>query len=471
MSDDIDSLSDLRTRLNRLAARQEWPLLLEEARRVGAAYPDAWEPAYHEGRGLLETGAYEHADHHLLLCMDRFPAMPQFAVLYCYVGGRSMDPQAALERWITMQSRMPDAPGLRIGLAHAYKAAGQIDKSEQMIAESLQRMPGNVALLVQYADIAAYRRDWDTAATRWEVVRRVAPDRLDAVVGSIAALRQSNRLDEAEALAREALQANPDDADLNTSYAATAAARQDWPETVKRLRRVLELTPDSVPAAVGLVGALQRTGQAAEAEQAARAGLQHHPDHEALLTEYATMATKAQRWPDAAERWQQVYERCADRANTFYEYVVALEHTEKWTLADEISTEAVAFAPDDLKLLKQHAWLAEKRFEFNEAATRWQVITRKFPDDEDATAANRRVRKLGSKEARDAARDEFASVNAPVRGSMRVPVKPQGPPRGPVPEGPTALDILITGAPTGITTVPRKPPTLGAKLRRLFGGS
>jgi predicted Zn-dependent protease len=468
VSDSEDSLSEFRTRLSDLAARQEWPVLLAESRRIGEAHPDMWEPAYQEGRALLETGAYEHADHHIQLCMDRFPNLPQFAVLYGYVGGRSLDPEAAVERWASMQARMPDAPGLRIGLAHAYKAAGQLDKSERMVSDSLQRMPNNVALLVQYADLAARRNDWDTAATRWAVVRKMAPERLDAVIGSIAALRQSNRLDEAEALAQPALQAHPDDPDLNTSYAAIAAARQDWPETARRLRRVLALTPDSAVAAVGLVGALTRLDKTIEAEQAAEAALRHHPDHEVLLTEYAAIAVKEQRWPQAVVRWQQVYERCADRASTFFAYIDALEHADQLNLADEISTEAVAFAPDDLKLLKQHAWLAEKRIDYAEAATRWQVIKRKFPGDEAANEATMRVRKLHSKDSRDAARDEFATANAPVRGSMRPPIKPQGPPRGAPDAGPTALDILLSGAPTGVKPPP-PPPTFGAKLRRLFG--
>jgi len=474
VSDTTDTIATLRTLLGQLSTRQDWPALLAAARQAAAAYPEDWEIAYHQGRALLETGAFADAELYLQQCMDRFPSLPQFLVLYCYVGGRSLNPQAALERWVTMHGRMPYAPGLNLGLAQAYKAAGRLEEAERFAGEALPRFPGNIALMSLHADLASQRRAWDEAVTRWRAVRAQAPDRVDAVIGEIGALRQSDRLAEAEALAEQALRNHPDHIELNTSYAAIAAARQDWADAADRLRRLLELAPDNLPAALGLVGALQRQGQLEEAEQVAATALERHGDNEALLTAYAAIASHSKRWDIAADRWKQVYDRCPARTSTYHAYVRALGEANRLPEAEEISGEALGFAPADRALLMQNASLAELRLDMTEAQTRWQAVKRKFPADEAIAAEMVRLRTFMRQETQKLARDNMALAHAPIRGSMRPPAKPQGPPRPPPTMAPTALDLLLTGAPAPASLRPPPGPTrnelLWARIKKMFRG-
>ncbi len=111
MSDRTETIATLHTLLGQLSARQDWPALLQAARSAAQAFPTDWEIAYHEGRALLETGAFAEAETFLHGCMERFPTLPQFLVLFCYVGGRSLSPDAALERWATMHARWPRRNG------------------------------------------------------------------------------------------------------------------------------------------------------------------------------------------------------------------------------------------------------------------------------------------------------------------------------------------------------------------------
>jgi tetratricopeptide (TPR) repeat protein len=474
VSDTADPIATLHTLLGQLSVRQDWPALLQAAGEAAAAFPGDWEIAYHQGRALLELGDFAQAERFLHQCMDRFPALPQFLVLYCYVGSRSLAPPAALERWVAMHGRMPHAPGLNLGLAQAYKAAGRLDEAERFAAEALPRFPGNVALMSLYADLASQRRAWNDAVTRWQAVRALAPDRIDAVIGEIGALRQSDRLAEAEVLAEQALRTHPDHIELNTSYAAIAATRQDWGDAADRLRRLLDLAPDNLPAALGLVGALQRQGRLEEAEQVAATALERHGDNEALLTAHAAIASHSKRWDVAAERWQQVYERCPARTTTYHAYIRALGEANRLPQAEEISGEALGFAPADRALLMQNASLAELRLDMTEAQTRWQTVKRKFPDDEEVAAEVTRVRKVMRQETQKLARDNMALAHAPIRGSMRPPLKPQGPPRPPPSMSPTALDLLLTGKPAPESMRPPPGPTrneqLWARIKKMFRG-
>ena len=53
------------------------------------------------------------------------------------------------------------------------------------------------------------RRDWALASERWGELRRTFPDDASGYVRGAAALRNAGRLDEAEALAREAVSRFP----------------------------------------------------------------------------------------------------------------------------------------------------------------------------------------------------------------------------------------------------------------------
>lgn len=469
MSDPLDSLPDRCRQLDQLAANRDWPALLVAARQAGADFPEAWEPAYHEGRAMLESGAYEHANHFLLLCMDRFPSLPQFAVLYGYVGARSLNQDDCAARWQQLHGRLPDAPGVRIGLAQAWRATGRPAQAEQILAEGLQRLPDHLPMLVQYADSAALRRDWNTAADRWDAVRARAPERMDVLIASVSALRQANRLDEAEALARQGLAAEPGNPELNTSYAAIAAARQDFPTVALCLQRVLAASPDNASAAVGLVAALLRLDRGDEAEAAAEAALAHHPDHEVLLTEYAAIASRAARWPAAVARWKQVYQRCPARITTYQQYIDALVHNDDLADAEEIASEAVGFAPDDRALLMAHAHIASLRLDTQESQQRWGKLKRRFPDDPEIAEAALKARKLQFREVTQKKLDDGAIMRQPVRGSIRRIEKPQGAPRTTL-TGPSALDIIMSGAALPQAAPAPAPPTgVSGFMKRLFG--
>jgi tetratricopeptide (TPR) repeat protein len=458
---------DFRRALDALSQRRDWPALLDAARQAAEAHAEAWEPVYHQGRALLEMGEYEHADRFLLGAMERFPTLPQFAALFGFVGARSLGAEESAARWESLHGRLPDAPGIRVGLAQSWRAIGRPEAAERLLEEGIARTPESVPLLVHYADAAAQRKDWDTAARRWHAARTRAPERIDLAVAQIGALRQAGRLDEAEVLARQAVAVQPTDPDLNTSMAAVAAARDDWATVASCLRRVTETTPRNLSAWIGLTAALVRQERLDEAEAAATAGLAHHKDNEALLAEYAGIASKRQNWIQAALRWKQVYKTCPPRQHTYFSYADALLKSDQLDAAEVVSAEAIGFAPDDRALLMQNAEIATARQDPTESKRRWTELRRKYPDDPEVTEAATAAVKTLARDKVAEAKDEAIGKLAPVRGSIRIVEKPKGPER-PLQSGPIALDRLKSGLPPAPPKAP-PPKGVGGLLRLLFG--
>ena len=474
MSGQIEPLDEFRRKLARASGRRAWPAMIEHAQRMRSAHPDEWEPDYYEARGMIESGRYEDAEHLLLLAMDRFPRQAALPILYGESGLRRLGPAASIERWQSLRTRLPDEPNMYMGLASAYAASEQPDEATRVIEQGLLHLPGNVALLENRAQLAWTRQDWNAALLDWSAVHAAAPEHETATVFMIRALARLERTDEADALAMEEMAKRPEDVELAVSYASAAQHAGDAAESVRRWRLVHQMAPQYPFGALGLGRALAGEKAFAEADAVLAEGLRHNPDHVALLTEYAANASRAGKWDAAADRWGAVYDRCPSQTKIYIEYIKALEQAQRLDRADEIASEAVGFAPDQLGLHRRYAAVASLRGDNIEALRRWEEAARLFPDEEAAKTGLRRAQKALERDRKLVEADEEAERNRTPASSLSTAPVYSGPPRV-VPAGPTALDLLMSGKAAGAMAIPTPQPTgwaaLRRKFQRVFGGA
>jgi len=78
------------------------------------------------------------------------------------------------------------------------------------------------------------RHDWAAVAARWHDTRIRYPNRWFCHVGEALGLCHLNRLDEAEALLREAMNRFPDEPQPVLDHARVALLRRDWGEALVR---------------------------------------------------------------------------------------------------------------------------------------------------------------------------------------------------------------------------------------------
>jgi predicted Zn-dependent protease len=244
--DDADSwLSEARDRFPhdiglaslyaRLAQRQRDTT--EAVRRWQAVrdeFPDDPTGAICLAAVLRESSQFETAESVATEGLQRFPDTPGLLVEHAFATHMRQDWQTAAGRWEAARTRQPEHHiGYVLG-AQCLRNLGRVDDAEALLRTAIERFPDLAVPLVEFAWTAHVRRDWASAVDRWEAVAARFPNELARYTGAAQALRELQRLDEAEAMLAAAVTAFPNEQGLLSEHAGLAHFRRDWPEAARR---------------------------------------------------------------------------------------------------------------------------------------------------------------------------------------------------------------------------------------------
>jgi predicted Zn-dependent protease len=144
------------------------------------------------------------------------------------------------------------------------------------------------------------------ALALWQQYRDRHPDDPAARIGLGKALREAGRLDEADAVLQDAVNRFPQELWVHFNYALVANRKKDWPEAVRRWEALRDSFPHAPQGYTGLGVALSLAARPEEAEIALGEAVRRFPDKYWARFHHACVASLAQRWQQAAERWNQV---------------------------------------------------------------------------------------------------------------------------------------------------------------------
>jgi tetratricopeptide (TPR) repeat protein len=281
--------------------RRLWPEALRRWQVVRERFPD--DAAGFLGKANALRGAGHLAEAEALLCeaVQRFPEHEAIAVAYASLASQRRDWPEALHRWAAVKTKFPKNADGFLGAANALRAAGRLDEAELLLSEAARRFPDHAGIAVAGAAAASERRDWAEALARWDRVRRLLPNQVQAYLGILDALNEMGRLEEAATLlgaAQEALvharQAGRDEAAADRLELAIARAGKNWPA----VRRIIErlLAGQAYPSArlyLQLAFACRHMNDRQSAEAAARRALALDPNLESAVLIIAWAATEA----------------------------------------------------------------------------------------------------------------------------------------------------------------------------------
>jgi tetratricopeptide (TPR) repeat protein len=264
----------------------------------------------------------------------------------------------AIRNWFEVRAAMKDARRIRTGqatlnsiividkLTHADEMvrAGQTDYATAIIDEMLERYPSEVA---------------DLPAT-------------------ISILIELHRLDEAEVMAEQGMQRNPDSRDFARLHAHIADHRGDVPERLRRWRAFRRRYP-----AYGLsfrmeANALLAAGEDAAAERLLEEGARVVNDDVGLAIDYARRAEARRDWPEALRRWTVVRDGFEHSSGA----VKVAETLIEQGLHDQAEAELLAARsrfPLEPKIVEDLAALAERRGNLDGALACWAELRRDLP--------------------------------------------------------------------------------------------
>lgn len=237
---------------------------------------------------------------------------------------RGGNPQEALElaRKATQDQAAP--PSSWIVLATAERANGNKSSAKQILDRLISDVPGNVAALIERADILTEEKSYDAAIVDLRAADAAKPN--DKIILSRLAYvyQHAGKFAEAEAVAKAAgleVQTPTGDGKLRvigTPEEIDAANSDDPLSSRKALEKLIEKNPRN-PALLARLGASYRTDAPAKSLELYRRAAEIQPDSAEFAIGYAAALVQARRFPEAAGILRQVLksnpENYAARAN------------------------------------------------------------------------------------------------------------------------------------------------------------
>jgi tetratricopeptide (TPR) repeat protein len=411
-------------------ARHDWPDALRRWSAVREHFPD--QPQGYSGAAVAhrQLGDFDLADALLQYALERFPDVVSLVFEHGWVAHIRRDWPEAVRRWETARARAPEVfVGYTAG-AVALRESGRSAEAEALLRDAAQRFPTEPRVAVEQAWLAQARRDWPEAARCWDAVRARLPGEEVAYTGGARALREQGRADEADRLLREAIERFPDRRSPLTEHAWLAHIRRDWAASVDRWAAVRAHFPDHAEAYVQAALALAELERDDEAEPLLAEGMAHRPDAVEIAVQFAWLAYRKKRWPDASERFALLRERFPNHPDGYLAGAAACRGQSLPNEAEAILLDGMERLPSSIELAVAYAAVALEREDFSAAAERFHAVAERFPGSpEGPVGVGRALARSGNVAAAESVLHEtiarFPGASAPLAEFAEVAVRQQ----------------------------------------------
>jgi tetratricopeptide (TPR) repeat protein len=253
---------------------------------------------------------------------------------------------------------------------------------------------------------AMARQDPDGALELWQRLRLEFPARPEGHIYPVQVLWQAGRLDEADAMAAEAIARFPDEPDILVQYAWLSMVRQHWDQALKWWTRARLRAPDRLEPYVWAARALWQSGRANEAKALADEAIERFPDSLDAQVEGAWVAVARRDWEEALRCWMAVMERAPEREDAHIGAIQVLRIVGRVSEAETMASAAVVRFPNNADVMVEHVWTAVEREDWRAAAKRLDAARVQLRD------SGRFQHTLGEVEYR--VRSELAAETVPI---------------------------------------------------------
>jgi tetratricopeptide (TPR) repeat protein len=365
--------------------RRDWTEAARRWQAVRALFPD--HPASYTGaaQAWREQRRFDEAGAVLAEALQRFARDPAVRSEYAWLAQFAGDWPEAARRWQDMRERHPDhSVGYTSG-AVALREQRRFDEAEALLAEAVERFPGERAPLAEHAWLAMARRDWPAAARRWAELRRRHPDSIEGYLRGAQALATMWQHDEAEQVLADGMARFPDDGGLAGEHAWVAFHRHENEAAVQRFAAMRSRFPDLVAGYTGGAMALRNLFRLAEAEALLQEAQQRFPDDPKIPFEYAQIPMfhplRRERDPEEAlRRLARLRERFPDFEDGWVLAMRYLREIGRVAQADALAQIGMEALPRSAGLALEYANNARERTDWTEAVRRYAAAQAAFPD-------------------------------------------------------------------------------------------
>ncbi len=238
--------------------RDAWLIVAARWGAVRAAFPDFLPAYWGSAWGFRRVQRWDDAVDIMSQAAERFPEAFEPWFDLANIALDRGDFEEGLERWIEIRKKFPNDPrGYSFGSV-ALQVAERLADAETLIAEGMQKFPGDLGICIAFATSATKRQAWPAAVQRWRAAFTVWPSDTQIALGLSEALVETEAYDEAEALVRSIILHDKNDSGVLCLFANIATRRGDWPEAMARWSHARRLFPDDTRIASNFLAAKMR---------------------------------------------------------------------------------------------------------------------------------------------------------------------------------------------------------------------
>jgi len=328
---------------------------------------------------LREMKRLDEANTLLESAIRLFPADAGARIEHAWLAHRAHHWKEALHRWEAVRRIFPNHPSGFTGAAATFAESGQSDQAEMMLSDAVQTHPDDPGIAIELARIAHRRRKWDTAISRWQVVRTKFANVPAGFTGGAETLREAGRWHDAEALLSTAAERWPTDQGVATEIAWLAYHRSDWETATERWTNVRDRFPNHQSGYLIGARALQAAGQASPALAVLAEAQRRWPNDQPVLITTADLANARGDHPECVRIGKQLVALFPNEGAGYFHASRALRELGRYAEAEDCLADAPSKFPDDASILSIWASLSMGLQNWPEAIGRWRLLQQRFP--------------------------------------------------------------------------------------------
>jgi tetratricopeptide (TPR) repeat protein len=335
---------------------------------------------------LRETNQIEEAETLAEFALNRFANEPSFRIERAMLAFHRRNWDEAIRRFAALRQAFPQTVEGYLHGIMALREAGRLEDAEVLAKEGIERFRGEVGLAVEHVWIACAQQNWPEALRRSQELQDNFPDHAEGFTLGMMALREMDRIEEAETLAESARERFPEEISFHLQRALLASHRRDWGEAIQRFMELRENFPQMPEGYVHGISALREAKRLEEAEAWAEEGNKRFSGEVGLAVEHVWIAYARQDWPEALRRCQRLQENFPDHAAGFTLGVMVLREMDRITEAQALASSACSRFLDAAALWLERALLSIHRADWLEAIKQLEEVQRRFPNTAEAYA-------------------------------------------------------------------------------------
>ena len=360
-------------------ARGDWQEASRRWAGVRADFPACFDAYFGGGASLKAALRYDEADEVYRSALARFPASSVILGDFAAVAQARGDSAEASRRWIVARTLFPNRADVLLREARAFRDAGLLSAAEILLAEILDRFPGESSALVALAQIAQQSGRWQEALRRWETVVGECPGIVDGYVGAAQVLNELGRFADSQAVLQPAVRKFPESIAAASLSAWTEHYRANYAEALQRWKAFRERFPGDSTGYIGAAACLNASGKTAEATEMLELACRLFPKDAAVAIHLARASAPPQDPEAPLRRWQTARDRFPDNPVIGGGYAIGLAKAGKLAAAEEFLAAAMEHHPDSFELFQAHAECAAVARDGPQTEARWNKVIGRFP--------------------------------------------------------------------------------------------